>query len=79
MTGRDLIVYILQHNLENEEVLKDGIFLNFMTVDQFAAQCNVGPATVLFWYGHGWIDGLKLGDTLYFTSDVQDPRGCTNK
>lgn len=78
MTGRDLIIYILQHNLENEEVLKDGIFLGFMTAEQIAAKFNVGVATILLWHDFGWIDGVKLGDTLYFLSDLDDPRGKTN-
>ena len=78
MTGRDLIIYILQHNLENEEVLKDGIFLGFMTVEQAAARFNVGVETMMLWHEFGWIKGVKLGDTLYFLQDVEDPRGKTN-
>lgn len=30
MTGKDLILYILQNNLENEVVIKDGVFVWFM-------------------------------------------------
>lgn len=30
MTGKELILYILQNNLENEVVIKDGIFIWLM-------------------------------------------------
>ena len=34
MTGRDLIVYILSNNLENEEVFKDGKFIGFIPAQE---------------------------------------------
>ena len=46
MTGRELIVYILSNNLENEEVFKDGKILGYLTVDEAAVKLNVGPATI---------------------------------
>ena len=30
MTGKELILYILQNNLENEQVFRNGIFIGFM-------------------------------------------------
>jgi hypothetical protein len=44
MTGRDLIVYILQNNLENEPVFKDGKFIGFMTEGEAAEKFDVGVA-----------------------------------
>lgn len=49
MTGKDLIIYILENNLENEPVFKDGKFLGFKTVTEVAEECGVGTETVRVW------------------------------
>ena len=41
MTGRDLIIYILENGLEDEPVFKDGKFIGFITTGEAAVQCNV--------------------------------------
>lgn len=74
MTGRDLIIYILQNNLENEEVVKDGIFIGFMDVDEAATKFNVGPATILAWRACGMIEGVTIGESLFFLKTLKDPR-----
>ena len=39
MTGRDLIIYILTNNLENEQVVnQDGVFVGFMGETEAAAK-----------------------------------------
>jgi hypothetical protein len=74
MTGKDLIIYILQNNLEDEVVLSDGFFVGFMDQNEAAAKFSVGVWTIWAWYSIGAIDGIKVGDDLYFRKDVQDPR-----
>lgn len=74
MTGRDLIVYILQHNLEDEPVVKDGVFIGFMREDEAAAKFEVGECTIRAWNSMGYLHGVYIGDALYFLRDVQDPR-----
>lgn len=74
MTGKDLILYILRNNLENEVVLKDGIFIGFMDENEAAAKFEVGVGTIWGWYSLGIIDGVRFGDCLYFLKDTQDPR-----
>lgn len=49
MTGKELIMYILQNNLENEPVIQDGKFVGFITMAEAAAQLGVGDQTVLAW------------------------------
>ena len=49
MTGRDLIIYILENRLENEQVFKDGKLLGFITVDEAALKFGVGPETIRLW------------------------------
>lgn len=65
MTGRELIVYILEHNLENEPVFKDGKFVGFMTAVEVAEKLDVGVATIFTWWSHGMLDGIVFGGTLY--------------
>ena len=74
MTGKELILYILQNNLENTIVLEDGFFTGFMTEGEAAVKFNVGIETIRAWYSCKWIKGTKIGDSLYFRKDVADPR-----
>ena len=49
MTGRELIVYILKNNLENENIFNPGEDLEgciFIREDRAAADCGVGVATI---------------------------------
>ena len=71
MTGRDLILYILKNNLEDENVFTNGSFLGFMTVEQAASKMNVGVATVNAWITMGVIDYVKVGD-LYLVPATYD-------
>ena len=74
MTGRELIIYILSNNLENEEVIKDGVFVGLISEDKVAVKFGVGVATVRAWFLRGDIKGFQIGDRLYFLKDVTDPR-----
>ena len=74
MTGRDLIVYILKNNLENEEVFKDGVFLGFLNEKGVAVKFKVGIETVKVWRQYGLIKGIQVGDSIFFPGDLKDPR-----
>lgn len=65
MTGRDLIVYILQNDLEDQPVCEDGRLLGFITVDEAAAKVGVGPATICAWLSMDLIPHIRIGDTIY--------------
>jgi hypothetical protein len=65
MTGRDLIIYILENHLEDDPVFKDGIFVGFTTPELAAAKCGVGVETVRLWFHLGYIDGVKCDYELY--------------
>jgi excisionase family DNA binding protein len=73
MTGRDLIVYILQNKLENEPVFKDGSFLGLMTIEQAAAKFEVGKATVYAWVALDMIPCVMVGNEEYIPAHVQKP------
>ena len=79
MTGKELIIYILQNNLEDEIVIKDGIFVWLMNEEEAAAKFNVGVATVKAWHVCGMLSGTKIGGHLYFLRNASDPRGETKR
>lgn len=74
MTGKELILYILQNDLENTIVLEDGFFVGFMNEEEAALKFGVGVATIRAWYNCKWLKGTKIGDSLYFLKDAADPR-----
>ena len=74
MTGKELILYILQNDLENEIVIEDGVFVWLMNEEEAAVKFGVGVATVKAWHVCGMLKGTKIGDHLYFLRNVKDPR-----
>lgn len=74
MTGRDLIVYILQNNLEDEPIVKDGRFVWLMTEEQAAIKFDVGVATIKTWYDFGLLQGMKIGDSIFFLKTITNPK-----
>lgn len=73
MTGRELILYILQNGLEDEPVFDDGIFLGFMSEMEAAVKFNVGVATILAWYRCGMLPGILIGNSIYIPANVEKP------
>lgn len=73
MTGRDLIIYILENNLEDEPMFKDGKIPGFLTLAEAAEKLNVGLATVLTLINQGKIDYIVIGNSLYIPSNFKSP------
>lgn len=69
MTGKELIIYILQNNLEDEPIFKDGKLIGFMTVSEVAEKMDVGAATVLTWLNLGYLSCIVLGDMIYIPNN----------
>lgn len=74
MTGKELILYILQNDLEDTVVLEGNFFKGFLTEEEVAAKFEVGLATVRSWYHLDMIDAFRINNCLYFRKDVADPR-----
>ena len=64
MTGKDLILYILSNNLENEPVFKDGMLIGFITVEEAAMRLGVGTATIYTLIQQNQLDAILIGSTL---------------
>ena len=71
MTGRDLILYILSNNLENEPVFKNGMFIGFASVEEIAVKFGVGTETVKAWIELGYLDGIKNNDEIYILANAK--------
>lgn len=75
MTGRELIIYILENHLEDADTFNYGQFIGFITEEELASDFNVRLATVRAWYTSGSIKGFYgLNQKLYFLSNTKDPR-----
>lgn len=73
MTGRDLIIYILENGLEDEPVYKDGRFMGFVTAAEAAVKMDVGVATIWAWVMQGKLFGLLIGGTMYIPASAERP------
>lgn len=73
MTGRDLILYILQNGLEDEPVFKNGKFIGFVTPEDVAIQTNVGTATVHTWIHQGRLPSEAVTEGIYIPANYKSP------
>lgn len=69
MTGKELIIYILKHDLEDEPVIKDGVFLGLINEEQAAIKFGVGVATIKAWYQTKMLQGIKIGNSIFFAKN----------
>ena len=59
MTGRELIILILENNFEDKSITE------LYTLFQTAERLGVGIATVDTWFRLGQIKGITLGEITY--------------
>lgn len=71
MTCADLIIYILQNDLINEPVFKDGKFVGFVTENEVAAKMGVGVATVRVWIMQEKLEAFRVEDTIYIPANYE--------
>ena len=74
MTGRDLIIYILANNLEDELVFKNGKFIGYITVEEAAVKMNVGVAMIYALINLEMLDCVVVGDTVFIPADFKVPQ-----
>ena len=66
MTGRELIMYILENHLEDEPVFQNGTFIGYVSDAKLAEMLGVGVATVHTWILLGRVkDAIMIGDTMF--------------
>lgn len=66
MTGKELISYILDNNLENQRLfeIKDHI-VGFATIEEFAKMINTGTEAVMAMIHLRMIDAIEICGTSY--------------
>lgn len=69
MTGKELIIYILANNLEDEPIVKDGKLVGFLTVSEVAERMDVGTETVYTWVARKQIKSMVIGNRIYIPAD----------
>lgn len=75
MKGRDLIIYILENNLEDQEVFANGELLGFMSIEMAALKFEVGTSTIRTWIKLDIIPYIKIGDKYYIPANI-DKQGA---
>ena len=66
MTGRELIMYILENHREDEPVFQNGTFIGYVSDTKLAEMLGVGVATVHTWILLGRVkDAIMIGDTMF--------------
>lgn len=58
MTGKELVMYILANNLEDEAV-------SFMAMSEAAVKFRVGIETIRVWIISGQLNYIQIGDEFY--------------
>lgn len=78
ITGRDLIIYILQNGLENEAVFENGRLLGFMNVAEAAIKFGVGGSTIDTWIKMGLLDSIRIGNLTFIPANATNPKERIN-
>ena len=71
MTGKELIIYILENNLENEEIFKNGRLIGFITVEGAAVYFGVGTAAIKTWVKRNMLPSVVIGYTTYIPAGAK--------
>ena len=74
MTGKELILYILENDLLDEEVIQGCVPIFLMSIEEAAAKFNVGPLTVRAWTLEEEIKSEYINDRIYIYRNAEDPR-----
>lgn len=73
LTAKEWMVYILQNELEDEPLFKDGKLLGFLTIEEAAAKFDVGVATVQLWIKDYGLPAMTIGNQVFIPMSAQRP------
>lgn len=71
MTGRDMILYILENGLEDDPIVTNGKIIGFLTIGEAAQKMGVGTATILTLTRLGKLESVKIGNVLYIPANYK--------
>ena len=67
MTGRDVILYILENHLEDELFFNNDSVIGLFNIYQAAVRMNVGPETIKTWFELKVVPKIQIGQTSFIT------------
>lgn len=73
MTGRELIIYILENGLEDKELFSQNLTPLFISAEQAAVRWKCGTATVKSMVDMGKVKGAKIGDAYFVIALEPNP------
>lgn len=73
LTAKEWMVYILQNELEDEPLFKDGKPLGFLTISEAAAKFDVGAATVCVWIKDYGLPAISIGNQVFIPANAERP------
>ena len=73
MTYGDLIVYIIQNNLVNEEVFQNGKLAGFMSIPEAAVKFGVGESTIRACICMVTIHYIQFNGLVLIPQNVENP------
>lgn len=72
MTGRDLILFILENHLEDRPITDaDGKLVALLTIEEAASKFEVGVATVIAWVGMDCIKHIFINGVCYIPANAK--------
>lgn len=75
MTGKELILYILENDLLDKDMISIyGAPVWLMTAEEAAAKFNVGIETITIWIRQNRLEVVLIGDEFYIYRNAKDPR-----
>ena len=74
MTGRELIIFILDHHMEDCKIFENGSVIGFITAKEAAINFDVGVETIIAWIGEEKIIGVQIADQYLVSAFAEDPR-----
>lgn len=74
LKGRDLVSYIYEHGLMDENVVKNGVVMGFITEEDAGVKFGVGSQTVRVWVNQGKMEGINVNGVVLVPFDAVDPR-----
>ena len=74
MKGKDLIEYIVNNDLQDEEFFTNKSILGMMNEEDAAKKFNVGVSTIGVWVNKDMVKGFNMNGVIYIPVDTVDPR-----
>lgn len=76
ITGKDVIIYILENDLVDKVVISEADVSDiFLTMEEVAIKFDTGIAVIEALYELGMIKGYDIGGHVYFSKNIQNPKG----